>query len=83
MLPMHWRTKLAGKLSLGLLSAAALVVWLGVLPRIGQVKTIRTTIDHNESLGIDPSSKFYTELPLTPDATWRMERLQEQASRRR
>lgn len=58
--------------------AAGSLLWLAVLPRIGQVEQVRTMIDRNERLGIDPSAKFYTELPLIdrhlvaierPDAT--------------
>lgn len=81
MLPIRWPSNLGGLAALGLFAAAALVVWLGILPRMGQLGPIRTTIDRNESLGIDPTAKFYTELPLTPDTTWRMERLQQEVGR--
>ena len=41
-------------------------VWLLVLPAVGRLADIRVYIDRNEQLGIDPSAKFYTELPLMP-----------------
>ena len=40
--------------------------WLVALPRIGELPAVRTTIRRNESLGIDPSAKFYSELPAMP-----------------
>ncbi|HEY5311892.1 MAG TPA: hypothetical protein VIK18_05210 [Pirellulales bacterium] len=51
-----------------LLAAAAVVavVWLGILPYIGSLPPIRTYIERNDSRGIDPSAKFYTELPGMP-----------------
>lgn len=44
--------------------ATTAVVWLVVLPRVGKHPEVRTRINHNQQLGIDPSAKFYTELPL-------------------
>jgi hypothetical protein len=41
-------------------------VWLVVLPYISQQAGVRTYIERNETLGIDPSAKFYTELPAMP-----------------
>lgn len=51
-----------------LLAAAAIVavVWLGILPFVGSRPAIRAYIEHNDSRGIDPSAKFYTELPGMP-----------------
>jgi hypothetical protein len=50
----------------GGLAASVLVVagiWLLVLPVIGAQPRVQTMIENNERLGIDPSAKFYTELP--------------------
>ena len=51
-----------------LMACAGVIVaiWLGVLPQVGQQTGVRTTIERNETLGIDPSAKFYTELPAMP-----------------
>jgi hypothetical protein len=38
-------------------------MWIVVLPLIGRQAVVRDYIERNESLGIDPSAKFYTELP--------------------
>ena len=46
--------------------AAIVAVWLGVLPYVGQLPHVREHIDRNERQGIDPSAKFYTELPAMP-----------------
>jgi hypothetical protein len=51
-----------------LLATAVLVtaVWLGILPYVGSRPGIRAYIEQNDSAGIDPSAKFYTELPGMP-----------------
>jgi hypothetical protein len=41
-------------------------VWLGVLPFVGKQTSIRAYVERNEALGIDPTAKFYTELPAMP-----------------
>ncbi|HEX4147221.1 MAG TPA: hypothetical protein VHY91_27235 [Pirellulales bacterium] len=43
------------------------LVWLGALPLLGRQPAIRHHVERNQSLGIDPSAKFYTELPGMPD----------------
>ena len=51
------------------LAAALLLlagVWLVVLPLVGGNPAIRRYIERNERLGIDPSVKFYSELPAMP-----------------
>jgi len=48
-------------------SAVIALVWLCGLPLLGSRPAIRDYIHANESLGIDPSAKFYTELPGMPD----------------
>ena len=47
--------------------AALAVVWLGLLPLLGRHPEIDAHIRRNERLGIDPSAKFYTELPAMPE----------------
>jgi hypothetical protein len=58
-----------------LLAAAAVIaaVWLGILPYVGSRPTIRAYIARNDSLGIDPSAKFYTELPGMPQFAARID----------
>jgi hypothetical protein len=46
--------------------AAIAVVWLIVLPRVAALPTVRAHIQRNEQAGIDPSAKFYSELPAMP-----------------
>ena len=39
-----------------------LLIWLGLLPRIGALQPVSRMIDHHQESGIDPSAMFYTEL---------------------
>jgi hypothetical protein len=58
-----------GRLGPGVLIAcvaAVAVGWLAVLPLVGKLPAVRTMIDRNNSLGVDPSAKFYSELPAMP-----------------
>ncbi len=55
------RLQLAAAVGVGAL------VWLVVLPLVARQPAVRATIDRNEQLGIDPTAKFYTELPAMPD----------------
>lgn len=57
-------------------AALLAVVWLAVLPFIGRQPGIDAYIQQNERLGIDPSAKFYTEIPAMPE-------LYEQVQRKR
>jgi hypothetical protein len=47
--------------------AVLAVVWLAILPFIGRQPKIDAYIRRNERLGIDPSAKFYTEIPAMPE----------------
>jgi hypothetical protein len=47
--------------------AVVAVVWLAVLPFFGRQPVIESYIRRNERLGIDPSAKFYTEIPAMPE----------------
>jgi hypothetical protein len=53
----------------GLLACVAIaaLVWLVALPSLASRPAIQRYIEQNEALGIDPSAKFYTELPGMPD----------------
>ncbi|MCC7087368.1 MAG: hypothetical protein IT427_20390 [Pirellulales bacterium] len=53
-------------------------IWLIALPIVGRQSTVRSYIERNERWGIDPSAKFYTELPAMPALYDRVE----QAKRR-
>jgi hypothetical protein len=53
--------------------AAVAVVWLAVLPFVGRQPVIDDYIRRNEQLGIDPSAKFYTEIPAAPDLVERVQ----------
>ena len=46
--------------------AVIAAIWLVLLPAIAQVSTVRTMIDRHEAHGVDPSAKFYSELPAMP-----------------
>ena len=50
---------------IGCASVAALT-WLTLLPYVGQLPVVRTMIDRNDALGVDPSAKFYSEVPAMP-----------------
>jgi len=50
-----WRLLAAG--------AAIAVVWLVVLPAVGRIPAVEAYIARNEAAGIDPSVKFYSEVP--------------------
>ena len=41
-------------------------IWLVILPAIAQMSAVRTMIDRHEAHGVDPSAKFYSELPAMP-----------------
>ena len=57
--------------------AVAAVVWLAVLPALGRLPAVRQHIARNNSLQIDPSAKFYSELPAMPELLRRIERSHE------
>jgi len=55
--------------------AIVVVLWVVVLPRIGALPPVRDYISRNESLGIDPSVKFYSELPAMRSIQFRVEEI--------
>jgi hypothetical protein len=65
---------------LALVVAAVSIIWLAVLPRLGRQPAIERYIQQNEALGIDPSAKFYTELPAMPALYDRVDRARRRAT---
>lgn len=53
------------------------VLWLAVLPAVGRLPSVREHIARNDSLQIDPSAKFYSELPAMPGL---LDRIRQQQS---
>jgi len=58
--------RLAPGARLALCIAAIAVGWLVLLPWAAQTTSVQDMIERNETLGIDPSAKFYSELPAMP-----------------
>ncbi len=55
-----------------------LLIWLVVLPRVAQMPNVASRIRFMESRGIDPSARFYSELPCAmPNADEIARRMQE------
>ena len=61
------------RLAIGLAVIAA--IWLLVLPALAKVSTIRMMIDRHEADGVDPSAKFYSELPAMPMISQRVDEI--------
>ena len=55
--------------------AAIAAIWLVVLPALAKVSTIRDMIDRHEADGVDPSAKFYSELPAMPMISQRVDEI--------
>ncbi|HWA99795.1 MAG TPA: hypothetical protein VG713_14940 [Pirellulales bacterium] len=68
MRPMRWRNSdmLRPRVAFAGALLAIALVWMVVLPRVAAQPAVRAQIEQNERLGIDPSAKFYTELPAMP-----------------
>ncbi|MGC1272298.1 MAG: hypothetical protein WBC44_01220 [Planctomycetaceae bacterium] len=60
--------------------AGVAVVWLIVLPRLGEVPAVREQIEANEALGINPGAMYYTELEAMPRIIDEVDRTRESAS---
>ncbi|MBA4104171.1 MAG: hypothetical protein C0485_00305 [Pirellula sp.] len=54
---------------------AIATIWLVILPALAQVSTVRTMIDRHEAHGVDPSAKFYSELPAMPMISQRVDEI--------
>jgi hypothetical protein len=84
MLRVRWRNEaVAGWRRLAVWVIAIAVIWLAVLPFLGEQSDIRAYVERNEALGIDPTAKFYTELPAMPDIFDRMQSAQRRSERTR
>jgi hypothetical protein len=64
MLPVQSARSFTGRQQLVAIVVCVAALWLVLLPRVSKLSPLRTLIDRNERLGIDPSAKFYSELPL-------------------
>jgi hypothetical protein len=53
------------------------IIWAIVLPRVGDLPTLRASIDRREALGINAEAMFYTELEAmeTLRVRWDVERV--------
>jgi hypothetical protein len=73
--PRGWspRTRLAACL------AAIAACWLLALPMAARTSVVRGMVERNRRLGIDPSAKFYSELPAMPRVCQRMEAVRDEA----
>jgi hypothetical protein len=76
----QWLSRCATQRLLALCVFVA-ATWLVVLPWLGQQPSVRTHIDRNESLGIDPTAKFYTETESTRHALTRVDSLKRRTPR--
>ena len=72
------RGRFSPRARLALCAAIVAVVWLAALPRAAQVSSIRAAIERNESNGVDPSAKFYSEIPAMPMISRRVDQIRSQ-----
>jgi hypothetical protein len=61
------RPSTTGRIALAAIVAVAAVVWLAILPGVADHPAMRANIERNDRLGIDPTAKFYTEVPGMAD----------------
>ena len=64
--PLPSPSRARGLIRLAICCAVILTIWLGVLPLIGRLPGVQEYIAHNNAEGIDPSVRFYSELPAMP-----------------
>jgi len=58
--------------------AAIAIAWLIVLAAVARRHAVREAIERNDSLGVNPTAKFYSELPGMPRVNHRVESIVEQ-----
>lgn len=58
---------------LGLASLGVLLVWGAILPWIADQPVMRKTWERWHQQGVDPSVRFYTELPVSDPVARRLE----------
>jgi hypothetical protein len=69
--------QLAGWVKLVCALAILGIIWLVVLPFIGQLPAVAQHIEDQQRRNIDPSAMYYSELEIMPAIAHRVERLQE------
>ena len=67
----------SGRVAFGAIVLTVGVIWGVVLPQITRFRAVAEWIDRNESQGIDPSAKFYTEHDAYPGFVHRINQLRE------
>ena len=65
------------RLRLALAVAAAGVIWLVILPRVGSWGPVREFVRGNEAAGINPSAVYYTEVEAMGGIGERLKAVQE------
>lgn len=60
-------------LSLAAVGAAVAVIWLLILPPLGEIPSVRERIERNRNAGINPTAVFYTDHPAMPEIERRIE----------
>lgn len=58
-------------------AATLALVWLLILPAAARIPAIRQMIARHEAHGVDPSAKFYSELPAMPMISQRVEAIRQ------
>ncbi len=61
------RINSSGQLRFACASALVVIVWMCVLPVIGNFPSVRKRIDGNRAAGINPTAVFYTDHPAMAD----------------
>ena len=65
------------RIRLAAYAAALAIIWLLLLPAAARIPAIREMIARHESNGVDPSAKFYSELPAMPMISARVDQLRQ------
>lgn len=76
--PGEVRGRFGPRARLAVCAAVAAVIWLAALPRAAQVSSVRAAIERNELNGVDPSAKFYSEIPAMPMISRRVDQIRSQ-----
>ncbi|BBO36253.1 hypothetical protein [Lacipirellula parvula] len=58
-------------------AVALAATWLLILPAAARIPAIRQMIARHEAHGVDPSAKFYSELPAMPMISQRVEAIRQ------
>jgi hypothetical protein len=71
--------RLAPGARLALCIAGISAAWLVLLPWAAETPPVRSMIERNELLGINPSAKFYSELPAASEIVRDVRRRREES----